>query len=83
MPFAEGTTVFVDNDEFRQRLGYDVSSVESNTGFSNTGYSKIDNLCDEKKSGCSGVHEEDAQILGLPKEYEEAFAFMKRHERDV
>ena len=55
----------MDNDESPHGLVYDVSSVESDTEYSSTGYST--HADDDTEDGCSSVDEKDVQIAGANK----------------
>ena len=75
MPTAKGMAAFVDNDKCRHGLVYDVSSVESDTGYASTGNSihdevdvqTIETLSDETKNKCSIINEKGARIVGVNK----------------
>ena len=75
MPIAEGMTAPMDNDECPHGLVYDVSSVESDSEYSSTGYSTHDEddvqtaetVNDETEDGCSSVDVKDARIAGANK----------------
>ena len=70
IPTVEGIAASMDNDECSQGLVCDDLSVESDTGYSSTGYAIhdednvqiIETLNDETEDGCSSVDEKDARI---------------------